>query len=660
MIGSLTLSDKEQQHRLKMIQRMLDNYEFFVKTFWDVVQGSQPLGWNWHMSVICEELQVVAERAFIGEPSPYNLIINCPPGSSKSTLATILFPAWCWAKYPQTRCITASHTAELVLDLASKARDVIRSEKFQFYFPGIEIREDTEAKGLYRNNFGGDRISCTVAGKSPTGQHAHLLIVDDPIDPKKAISAAELKIASDFMTITLPSRRLRNNKGFIGIIILVMQRLHRGDPSAVMLEEAKKEGAKPVRHICLPAELTDKVSPTNLRSFYINKLLDPQRLNEKELKAEQVKRMAYASQYLQDPTQAEGAMFRQEWFKQTCRAAPIDCFRVRSWDRAATADGGCYTSGTLMAIDKEGRIYVEHNVHGQWATDERNRKMKETAARDRAKYGKWEPKIVVEREGGSSGRDAYLMLCRVLDGYPVIEDLPTGSKDVRAEPWATQLSAMNVWFVDDGTWDFAGYVEEHLAFAPEGTGKRLGKWKDQVDSSSQAHKYISQRRKPGSLRVYNMSRKKDKGVQLLAWDRDFPLVLDFPHWMIEVYDPWEDMTEPDTNPNRMRKMVLKVCDMEPKDWQDKWEIPAEEFGNRVPKDIVFTREEAKRLWSFLLKPGEKPPDVVCVRDSGGRRAASICKVMSDILRIKWEPDEEITMNSHIMDTIKIARGLVVS
>ena len=60
-----------------------------------------------------------------------------------------------------------------------------------------------------------------------------------------------------------------------------------------------------------------------------------------------------------------------------------------------------------MARDKDGNFYVEHVVVGKWEPKERNQKMRATALRDRAKYGKYEPVIWVEAEGGSAGRDAW-------------------------------------------------------------------------------------------------------------------------------------------------------------------------------------------------------------------------------------------------------------
>lgn len=119
-----------------------DSFEHFVRMFWDQVPGAQELVWNWHLSIYCTELQRIAERVFNKKPKEHDLIANVPPGTSKSTVWSILFPAWVWTRMPTARFICASHTSELVLDLASKSRDVIYSDLYRELFPDIEIKED--------------------------------------------------------------------------------------------------------------------------------------------------------------------------------------------------------------------------------------------------------------------------------------------------------------------------------------------------------------------------------------------------------------------------------------------------------------------------------------------------------------------------------------
>jgi len=459
----------------------------FVQDFWLEVPGAQPPHWNWHMKYIADELQDVAERVFKNETKKHDLLINVSPGTSKSSLVSILFPPWTWTRMPRARHISASHTDTLVLDLATKSRTVVKGELYQKLFPEIKLREDVTAKGYYANTLGGDRFSCTVGGVSPMGMHAHFLTLDDPTDPQKVLSQAELATAGRFAPDVLFTRKVDKN---VSVFIGVMQRLRVGDPSDVLLQQARQEGSDPIRHICLPAELADNVSPPELKEKYVDGLMDPVRLSHKALRPFKNNPYTYAGQFMQSPYLLGGGMFKAEYFTNRVQAAPYQAKRVRAWDRASTAHsdnpGACYTAGVLMAKGPDGVFYVEDCVHGQWEPEERNRIVLATAMRDRARYGpSHEPSIYIEAEGGSSGKDAWLAVAKVLAGFPVYQQRVTGSKDTRAEPWSCMLAAGNVRVVDGGeskglgvaSWDVEGYVQEHLLFRPE-PGKRLGRYKD--------------------------------------------------------------------------------------------------------------------------------------------------------------------------------------
>ncbi len=317
----------------------------FVKCFWETVKGAGTLEWNWHMDVLCDEMQTVAERVFRSEKRAYDLVINVPPGTSKSTVVSILFPAWVWTRMPGARFLSATHTDKLALDLSSKCRDVIISDKYDSYFPNIELIKDTES--YFRNSNGGDRNTCTVGGKTPTGFHASFIIVDDPIDPEGVRSDADLDKADRFVTNVIPGRK---TKKAVSVTIMVMQRLHWRDPTYVMEENAKKPGAFPLRKISLPGELTPKVSPPieELRQrhpeAYDNDggLLDPNRLGTEVIADYKAKGIYfYNAQVLQDPEAPGGNMFEREWFKFE-REAPYECIRIRAYDRA------CLIAGTMV------------------------------------------------------------------------------------------------------------------------------------------------------------------------------------------------------------------------------------------------------------------------------------------------------------------------
>ena len=129
-----------------------------------------------------------------------------------------------------------------------------------------------------------------------------------------------------------------------------------------------------------------------------------------------------------------------------------------------------------MHAMKDGTFVIEHVVRGQWSALEREQQIKATAAADSNSI-KNSYDIVIEQEPGSGGKESFEATVRNLAGYCVHSDKVTGSKKVRAEPFAAQVQAGNVWLV-------AGpYVQD---FLDEMEVFPSGLHDDQVDAAAMA------------------------------------------------------------------------------------------------------------------------------------------------------------------------------
>jgi predicted phage terminase large subunit-like protein len=277
-------------------------YEFF-KYFWDET-SAEVLVDNWHIRVLCDELQKIAYAVKDRTPKDYDLVLNISPATSKSTICTVLFPIYCWIIDPTLMILSGSHGKELSLQHAVKSRSVINSPKFKELFPEITLQEDQNNKGSYNNKHKGNRTATSV-GAGVIGRHYHLIIIDDPITA--TASDLETKTANEWMTQTLSTRKV--NKGMTRTI-LVMQRINKDDPSEVMISKSS------TKHICLPAELTADVS-TGYEHYYKDGLFDSNRLNRKVLAQTKLElgSIGYAGQYLQNPVPVEGGILKKSWFK---------------------------------------------------------------------------------------------------------------------------------------------------------------------------------------------------------------------------------------------------------------------------------------------------------------------------------------------------------
>jgi predicted phage terminase large subunit-like protein len=460
-----------------------DSYLDFFREFWSVVVPER-LILSWHMAYLARVIQRMAERVFAGKAKKYDLVINLPPGMSKSSLVSVFLPAWCWTRMPTFKFIGASYSYHLAMDLSRKTRQIVDSEKYRELFPDIQLSEEQNTKAYFQNTAGGYRLAVGVNG-SVTGWHGHMTVVDDPINPERAASEIELTTAGRWIIDTLSTRKVDLR---VCPDILVQQRLHQDDPSAQFLR------LKEVKHISLPAELSDDVKPVSLRRFYKKGLLDHIRLGPKVLERQRQKGdMFFAGQYQQRPAPPGGLMFKVEKLQWGIPPEPQQ-FRmlVRAWDKAGTAKKrSSWTVGVLMGVDHHGRYWVLDVVRGKWEAFRRESIIRDTAVIDTVRV-----RIVVEREPGSGGLESSQATIRNLAGFRAEEDVvnaSVGGKEYRADVFATQVNGSNVYLParlrqgESWTGWAKDFVEE-LLFFPN------SRWKDQVDASSMAFRFLQKRR----------------------------------------------------------------------------------------------------------------------------------------------------------------------
>lgn len=301
--NKLTLTPEQIMITRSVLAKELQGSLFaFLREFWPIV-CDKPLVVGWHIEYLCRESQALFERILNGEPS-LDLVINIPPGSTKSTILSVMLPAWVWTRKPSFRIITSSWENDLAMKSARLSRDIISSPKYMSLFPHVVLRDDMSAVSRYGTTAGGLRI-ITSTKASPTGEHADLAIIDDPIGKSQVVSEAMREQAVRHME-ALSSRRTDK---VVSSMVMVMQRLHPKDPTEWMLSHADR-----VKHICLPAELSDLVRPAELRENYTDGLLDPVRLSREALSRarRELGSEGYGGEFEQNPQLAAGLLFPRE------------------------------------------------------------------------------------------------------------------------------------------------------------------------------------------------------------------------------------------------------------------------------------------------------------------------------------------------------------
>jgi hypothetical protein len=236
---------------------------FFVKEFWPIIVDD-PLVWTPHMQVLCDEIEEADWRVFKRLPKLYDVVINVPPGTSKTKIVSVLSTAWEFAMKPAIKVFVGSYSDMAVTGIALAIRKVMKSEKYQRWFPDVVLSKEKDTSHNFLTEANGEFYAFTVGG-TLTSKHADILKVDDPIDPQGAKSDAERNKANSFFSETLPSRKTNKE---VTITYLIMQRLHEADPTGALLEKK----ADRIRHIKLPGIAVDVVpgcvKPAKYRSIY--------------------------------------------------------------------------------------------------------------------------------------------------------------------------------------------------------------------------------------------------------------------------------------------------------------------------------------------------------------------------------------------------------
>lgn len=284
----------------------------FVKAAWHVIEPGTPLVWNWHLDVICDHLQAVSEGR-IG-----CLIINIPPRCMKSSLVSVLWPAWEWISQPHLQYLTGSYDDALATRDAVNARKLMQSKWYQRRFGHLwSFAGDQNAKTRYQNDKNGHRIVVS-SGSSVVGEGGHRVLIDDPHDPTKAMNSdPDRKKALDQYDNGFSTRQ---NDLLKAAEVIIMQRVALNDLTGHVLAKYAQAGVR-VDHIVIPMEFDGVRRSTSLGEYdprtEVGELLWDARFPAKVLVLLKIKlgEFGTASQLQQQPTARGGNIFKLEKFQ---------------------------------------------------------------------------------------------------------------------------------------------------------------------------------------------------------------------------------------------------------------------------------------------------------------------------------------------------------
>ena len=405
-------------------------------------------------------LLLITELERIARGEIDRLMVLMPPGSAKSTYASVLFPAWFMAQAGNLNIIGASHTASLAEDFSRRVMGSVRE-----HGATMGYRLTRETAELWQTTNGG-RYRAAGVGGPITGSRADLVVIDDPVKSHLEAYSDRTRetiwnwYRADLITRLKPGAR----------VVLIQTRWHEDDLAGRLLSDQPDRW----RVLRLPALADDASDPLGRP---LGAPLWPEWEDSAALadKRRTIGERDWMALFQQTPTPGEGGLFRVAGIP-TIDAEPQGWRWVRAWDLAATEQVGTrdpdWTVGVRMGRSPDGAFAVGDVVRERGGTDVVEALITATASRD----GRG-TMISLPQDPGQAGKAQVLYLTRKLAGHRVESSPETGDKATRAAPFAAQTNVGNVSVVR-GAWN-RGYLDELAAF-PSGAKD------DQVDASSRA------------------------------------------------------------------------------------------------------------------------------------------------------------------------------
>lgn len=429
-------------HDQVMRRLAIRKLSWFVRYMWSVIEPGTELIWGWYHEALCEHLEAVAR----GEIK--NLVICFPPRMLKSSICSVLFPAWLWLVAPHLRLLTGSYALKLAERDCVRSREVMRSPRYKqlMTLAGVEwsFSSDMDTKGLYKNTKQGHRIATSPEAQT-TGEGGDIIMVDDAHNVKDVESPTQMEKAVDWWRKSMSTRVNPTSK--LKAKIAIMQRVGQADVAGYCIENGYTV-------FCVPNEFksehptptSTEIEPRDPRTED-GELLDDRIRGHAETEAlrTELGPFAYAAQMQQDPEADGGNVFQRDWFpywsaegeiEGTVQLPPVFDAMLGSWDlnlhkkdkqeRDEFAKRS-FVSGIALAMAQD-RLWLIEERRGQWDMRKKMAEVKDQIEM----FPTIQPVLIEEKAAGGP------LLEMMSDEYGCLEGFDPGTQSKLQRAYAVQ------------------------------------------------------------------------------------------------------------------------------------------------------------------------------------------------------------------------------
>lgn len=477
---------------------VLTRFDFatFIERVFAELNAGTPYLDNFHIHLLAGELEAMRR----GDVK--RLMVNLHPRTMKSLIVSVAYPAWLLGHDPTSKIISVSYGQELANALARQCRQVMQSGWYRKLF------SKTRLSAIKTDNIettaGGFRMATSVGGVI-TGMGGDYLLLDDPMKPQEALSEAERNSGNEWYRHTLISRL--NDKRH-GRIAMVTQRIHQDDMSGFVL------GLESWRIISLPAIAIENELHVIRSAFgtWVHRRKEGEALHPEREPLEILENYRrqhgpehFAAQYLQAPVLPGGNMIKIDQLRRyDWRDQPVFTKVIQSWDTAykSTQLSG-FSVCTTWGIVNE-RIYLLDVVRGRFDYHDLREKAVHLARSNRD-WGRRPDWVVIEDKASGQSLIQDMKRAGILN---IVAVRPDSDKQTRMHTQTGLIADGRVFVPRDAAW-LDVFLQELMAFP-------VGKYDDQVDSTSQALRFFGEGlNQPGIITYYErLVRARAAGIPM--------------------------------------------------------------------------------------------------------------------------------------------------
>lgn len=326
-----------------------------------------------HHIIILNTIEKIIKGTLLDEDGKKikSCIVLAPPGSAKSTYASLVIPTWYMGYKPNSNMIMTTYGSDLANKFGRKCRSICRSKEYQQIFDSELVQGNSASNDWSTSN--ASTYMCGGILSGITGNRADGLIIDDPFKNREAADSETIrKKTKEEYKETLLSRLKPN-----GWKMIINTRWHQDDLCGQILPDKyngdsgifKAEDGESWYVLNFQAECQNKTDPLNRK---IGDFLWLDWFNQEWW--EQTKRTqagsTWSSLYQGVPTPEEGTFFKKEWFKRyRIGQEPERLIKYIAGDYAVSDGQGDFTEIGAAGFDINEDLWMLDWWSGQTAPD---------------------------------------------------------------------------------------------------------------------------------------------------------------------------------------------------------------------------------------------------------------------------------------------------